>query len=354
MARTVVGLDIGTSAVRAAEVALRRDAPALTRFAQVGLAAGAVADGEVAESDLVVAGIKELWRRGGFKGKRVAISVANQKVVVRQVDLPYLAEAELRSSLQFQVQEFIPIPIEEAILDFQILEEFAGEKAERMMRVLLVAAQRDMINAFVAVVERAGLEPVAVDLGPFAALRALVERVPPVLAGREGEALIDIGAGVTTVVVHENGNPRFVRILPMGGADITEALVAALGIPPADAEALKARVGLARDGASPPSEGAARVIEERASAFVDEVRGSLDYYQAQPGAIRVAKALLAGGASRLPNLAARLGAAIHVPAEEAAALSRVTPGRLDLTPEQVSEISAVAAVAIGLAMGAGQ
>lgn len=351
MARPVVGLDVGTSAVRAAEVNARKDPPLLIRFAQVGLAGGAMVDGEIADPDLVVAAVRELWRRGGFKNRRVAMGVANQKVVVRQVDLPYLPEQELRGALQFQVQEFIPIPIDEAILDFQVLEEFLGEKGERMMRLLLVAAQREMIGAFVDVAQRAGLDPAVIDLSPFASLRALVGRVPGVLAGGEGEAIVNVGAGVTTIVVQENGNPRFVRILPMGGNEITEALVAGLGIPPADAEGVKGRVGVVPEGVTPPVEGAAEIIEQRAAAFIEEVRGSLDYYTAQASAVRVVRVVLTGGGSLLPNLASRIAGALHVPAEQASALARLKLGKLGLTPEQLAQISAVAAVPVGLAMG---
>lgn len=351
MPKAVVGLDIGTSAVRAAEVTGRKDPALLTRFAQIALPAGAVVDGEIADHEAVASKIKELWRRGGFRIKRVAIGVANQKVVVRQVDLPYMEEDELRGALQFSAQEYIPIPIEEAILDFQVLEEFPAEGGERMMRVLLVAAQRDMINAFVSVVQDAGLDPSVIDLTPFAALRPLIERTPSLMETREGEAVIDIGGGVTTVVIHEQGAPRFVRTLPSGGTGITDALVAALGIPHEDAEGVKARVGLAPEGAAPPVEGAGKIIEERAALFMDEVRGSIDYYQGQPGAVRVARVKITGGGARLPNLAQRLAGVLHLPVEEAQPLSHVKLGKLGLSPEQLVQMSAVAAVAVGLALG---
>lgn len=351
MPKGAVGLDIGTSAVRAAEVAARKGPPLLTRFAQIALPAGAIIDGEIADADAVVDKLKELWRRGGFRLKRVAIGVANQKVVVRQVDLPFMEESELRGALQFQVQEFIPMPIEEAILDFQVLEEFPGEDGQRMMRVLLVAAQREMIGSYIDVVQRAGLEPVLVDLTPFAALRPLIDETPGLLAESEGEAVIDIGGGVTTIVVHEAGAPRFVRILPMGGADLTDALVAGLGIPPEDAEAVKARVGLAADPSEAPEEGAGKILEDRASVFLDEIRGSLDYYGAQPGACHVVRAIATGGGARLPNIGPRLAGVLRIPVDEAQPLARVKLGKLGLEPAQLLQMSAVAAVAVGLSLG---
>src|SRR5687767_15016351 len=110
--------------------------------------------------------------------------------------MPAMDELELKGALQLQAQEFIPIPIEDAILDYQILEENTNAAGERVLNVLLVAAQRDMVNSFVGAAQSAGLDPAAVDLGSFAILRALGS-MTSLLGPREGEALIDIGAAVT-------------------------------------------------------------------------------------------------------------------------------------------------------------
>jgi len=346
----LIGLDVGTTAVRAAEVTSGKEGATLVRYAQVGLPSGAGPEGEVADLEATTAAVKETMRRGGFRSRKVACGVANQKVVVRQVDLPFMEDDELRSSLQFQVQEYIPIPVEDAILDFQVLEEFAGEDNERRIKVLLVAAQRAMVESLVTAVQAAGLDPVLVDLAPFAALRATTVELPSLLAQRESEALIDIGGGVTNIVLHEQGTPRFVRILPLGGSDITEALVSALGIPLEEAESVKARVGLAAEAGADVSEGAATIIEARASAFVEEIRGSIDYYLGQPNAAQITRVTLTGGGARLPNLRARLQAALHVPVEDADVFTRVSRGSA-FTQETVEEIHAAGAVAVGLALG---
>jgi type IV pilus assembly protein PilM len=348
--KPVIGLDIGTTAVRAAEIAYPKEGAMLVRFAQVGLPPTAAPDGEVQDVEAVSSAIRQALRDGGFKSKQCAVGVANQKVVVRQVDLPWMDEAELRSSIQFQVQEFIPIPVEDAILDFQILEESATDAGERRVHVLLVAAQRGMIDALVGAVSGAGLDPAVVDLAPFAALRAVTPEVTPILAGRESEALIDVGGGVTNIVLHEQGVPKFVRILPMGGADVTEALVSTLGIPVEDAESVKSRIGLAPEAGASVAEGAATIIEQRASAFIDEVRGSIDYYLTQPNAAQITRVSLTGGGANLPNLRARLGAALHLPVGEADPLMRARPGKA-FGPEETAAVSSVGAVAVGLALG---
>src|SRR3954463_13906122 len=170
--RTSVGFDIGTSGVRAAELSLGKNGATLERFGQVALPPGAVRDGEVVDVDTVANAIKHLWATTKFSSKKVVLGVANQKVIVRQVDLPWLPEAELRQSLAFQVQDFVPMPVEQAILDFHPVEEFTLD-GRRMLRVLLVAAGRDMVMAALQATTKAGLTATQVDLTPFAVLRSL-------------------------------------------------------------------------------------------------------------------------------------------------------------------------------------
>jgi type IV pilus assembly protein PilM len=349
MARSLLGLDIGSSSVRAAEVSTKTDPPTLERFASVALPRGAVTGGEVADPLALGAALKEVVRKGRFSVKRTAIGIGNQKVVVRQIDMPVMDEEELRGALQFQAQEYIPIPIEDAILDFQVLEEVTDDAGERVLKVLLVAAQRDMVNGFVSAVQQAGLDPAVVDLNPFAVMRALASS-STLLGPRQSEAVIDIGAGITNIVVHEQGKPRFVRILPMGGGDITDALVTGLQIDAVEAEEIKARIGLSPEGGPVAADGAAKLIEQRASAFVDEVRGSIDYYLSQPGSPRITTVIITGGGSKLPGLFERLGSAIHLPIEEGQPLGRVRLGKLSQTPDELGQLSAVCAVSIGLAL----
>src|SRR5687768_9796459 len=120
MAPRVIGLDIGTFAVRAAEVDVGGDRPTLLRFGQVTLPPGAVVNGEVEDSEAVGAALRRLWSESGFRAKQVVLGVANQRVIVRQAEVPAMSEDDMRSALRFEAQELIPIPLDEAILDFQI------------------------------------------------------------------------------------------------------------------------------------------------------------------------------------------------------------------------------------------
>jgi type IV pilus assembly protein PilM len=348
-ARRVVGLDIGTSGVRAAQLTTGTSGTTLERFGQVALPPGAVRDGEVVDADAVAAAVKQLWAQARFSTKKVVVGVANQKVVVRQVELPWLPAAELRRSLPFQVQDFIPMPVDQAVLDYHPLEEVRGSDGGRVLRVLLVAASREMVGRALRAVEKAGLQPSLVDLTSFAVLRSLVQPGSG-LEALQAEAIVDVGASVTNIVVHQGGVPRFVRILLMGGADITDAVAERLGVPLAEAEAVKQATGLPAVPGDEPHP-ASRAIESTGSAFVEEVRGSLDYYVSQPGAARIGRVVLSGGGSRLLGLAERLATATRLPVEAARPMARLTLGRTGLTPEQLAYVEPVVTVPVGLALG---
>src|SRR5580765_3145150 len=154
--RSAIGLDIGTSGVRAAELSFGRGQVTLEKFGQVALPEGAVRDGEVVDSDTVAAAVKQLWVHTKFSSKKVVIGVANQKVIVRQVDLPWMPVEDLKKSLAYQVQDFVPMPVDQAVLDFHPLEELTADGGNRILRGLLVAASRDMVNASLEAVQKAG------------------------------------------------------------------------------------------------------------------------------------------------------------------------------------------------------
>lgn len=344
----IIGLDIGSSAVRAAQVHVRGRGPAtLERFGQVVLPPDAVRDGEVIDRDAVTQSLVALWDRYGFKSRKVALGLANQQVVVRQVDLPYLPEAELRTSLSFQAQEFIPIPVEQAILDAHLLDTFETEDA-RFSRILLVAAQRTMVEAVTSCVRAANLDPVMIDLDAFAILRSIAREHPLTEPG--GELLLDIGSAVTKIVVHDNGTPTFVRTLLMGGEAITASLATALGISEEEAEHVKATAGMALSAAVPAHDTAVSVVTEPANRFVEEIRGSLDYYAAQEDAVPVGSVVLAGGGAQLPNLAERLAFALDLPVDHGHPMQHLKIGKVDR--EQLVEAEPYLAVAVGLALGA--
>jgi type IV pilus assembly protein PilM len=345
MAKGRIGLDIGSTAVRAAEIAGGDDA-SVVRAAQVPLPPGVVENGEVRDPSAVAESLRELWQRGGFKGRQVYMGVGNQRVVVREIALPWLPEKELRASLGLQVQEFIPMSVDEAVLDYDPVGEFEHEE-RRMLRMLLVAAQRAMVDVAIESVTMARLEPVGLDLIPFALVRAIGTVTEGMDLEEAGdEAIVDIGAHVTNIVVHGRGTTRFVRILPSGGRDVTMAIARATGVEDDVAERLK-RGEAVPDAPTP--EDARPVAMQRAGAFVDELRSSLEFYTAQTPGARIERVLISGGGSKLNGLLELLRGRIPVTVERGAVFQRVS-SKLSLSEEALGEAEPVLTVAVGLAI----
>jgi type IV pilus assembly protein PilM len=344
--KTRIGLDVGSTAVRAAELA-EGSPPTVVRAAQVPLPAGAVENGEVREVEAVSEGLRELWTRGGFKSRKVWMGVGNQRVVVREIALPTMPEKELRQSLGFQVQEFIPMPVDDAVLDYHVIEELEVD-GRQMLRLLLVAAQKAMVDTLVTSATNAKLEPMGLDLVPFAMVRA----VGATGAGMElertgGEAVVDVGAHVTNIVVHAAGETRFVRILPSGGRDITVAIARGLTVEDEVAERLK-RGEMVEDSPATPEQ-ALEVAMQRATQFVDEIRSSLEFYTAQTQGARIERVLISGGGSKLAGFIDIVRQRIPVTVEPGRVFSKVG-SQLSLSEEAQAEAEPVLATAVGLAI----
>lgn len=361
-----VGLDIGTDHVRFAQVKPAGATFQLTGYGMVGVPMGAVVEGEIVDVEAVAASIRELVRTSGLHPRNCAIGVSNQKVVVRLIDLPYMERAELQGAIQYQAQDYIPIPIEDAILDFQIIGDYVTTSDEHMMEVLLVAAQRDMVQDSVRAVEEAGLKLQQIDVTSFAIVRALVGPTQSVLPdeGEEaGEAtgIIHISSGLTNIAVVEKGIPRFTRVSALAGNQFTQAIANALNLTFDEAEDLKVRVGLPdidQRGQSefPPDIDPARAqtaqdaLEREVSKFIAEVRRSLDYYLTQATQVRtIRKILLTGSGAQLRFLAGYLEKGLQAEVRLADPLSWIQVAPQYSQMLQADRMGAVAA--IGLAMG---
>jgi len=311
-----VGLDIGTDYIRAAQIKFSGSGNTLVAYGAVAMPFGAVVEGEIVDPEAVSGAIRELWKRTGIRVKDVSVGVSNQKVVVRLIDLPFMERDELAGAIQYQAQDYIPIPVEEAILDFQIIGDYMTPGDEHMMEVLLVAAQRDMIQSVVDAVTGAGLKLAQVDVTAFALVRSLLGSQTGWLADEAdaGEALgvVHISSGLTNIAVVERGIPRFTRVSSLAGNQFTQAIANVLNLTFDEAEELKIRAGLPSieapetppPGAEPQvMQVAQEALEREANKFIAEVRRSLDYYLTQATQVRTIRRIyLTGTGSQLRNL----------------------------------------------------
>ncbi len=346
----VIGLDLGSTHVRAAELRLPRrgpkgdGTPTLVRYAEVPVPLGAIRDGEVEDAPVVTAALQELWARGKFSTRDVNIGVGNQRVVVRELELPWMPLAHVRASLPFQVQDLIPMPVEEALLDYYPTGEREGTSG-RMVTGMLVAATRDTVRANLMAVESAGLRPRMVDLNPFALLRALT----PGLRTDQTVALVEIGARITHVVIVAHGMPRFVRMLPSGGQNVTDAVAGALGIAAAEAEEVKRRVGIGY-ALSADLAAAGEAVSTVVRPLMEAVRNTFVYYSSNNPGAGIEVAVLTGGGSQLPGLDRYLASTSRltvVAGDPLAALKVAATAR----PEELARRAPSLSTAIGLASG---
>lgn len=336
---SIVGLDIGTTSIRAVEATRTKDRPVITNFGQVTLPENAVVGGVVKDDRAVTAALRELWTGQSFTSKCVALGVTHQQVIVREVEVSNLPPKEMRQALPFQVKEALPLPAEQAQLDFYPLED-PGTK--ETVRGLLIAAPKDLVLGMVRAVEAAGLFVEHVDLSCFAALRAGAH-----LAG-DSEAVVDIGAHITTIVIHTDGVPQIVRTIARGGDEITRTMAARLDMSISEAERLKRRVGLIKGEGPETSD----VVAEAIRPLINEIRSSFNYFASANPSERVRRLALVGGAALLPGLADRLTDIIGVPAFLPDPLQRVTDPRHGGRHDALGRFRSSAAVSIGLTLGA--
>ena len=302
MATSVVGLDIGHGVLRAAEVAgSTTSKPRLLRYHEVTFPADATREGEIVEPDVLVRALKQLWTAGKFKTRDVILGVGNQRVLTRDLSVPKVPLDRIKEALPFQVQDLLPIPVADAVLDFYPVSEAQGETGP-VIQGLLVAAAKSAVLANVRAVQAAGLNPVDVDLSPFALTRAL-------LAGQGGKgtiALVHVGATTTNVVIATDGVPQFVRIIPSGGEEVTAALANGLGMNAADAERTKSTLGLIREAYQPESMAASETVIRVTDDLLSGIRNTLAFYANTRPNDPIAGVMLSGGGSRLRGFPAAL------------------------------------------------
>ncbi len=361
-ARKVVCLDVGSSGLRAAQFSVRSTPVGgkscrLDRYAAVPLPPGAVSGGVVTDPAAVGKALRALWSAGRFSTKKVVFGLANDRVLVRQLDLDWMEPADFRKALSYSVADQIPMSVDEANLDYHVLEDIpAGPDldSERTLRILLVAAATEMVDTFLAALAEADLTAVKAELSPFALIRASAPNPPAETESEGAEAIVDIGADTLTVVVHANGQPRFVRTVgQLGGRVITGELQQKFGWSFDEAEAAKAQYGLPRQRAAGDDlvgleHPAQEAIEERVTGVVAEVRTTLNFFlSAGTGVRSLSRIVITGGGSRLTGLHERIAEAMGT---EVVTLSTPREVKSRLSAVTEDDLGAVALLS-GLALG---
>jgi type IV pilus assembly protein PilM len=294
--KSILGLDIGSSCVKAVEVAPRGNGFELLHLGVAPLPHDAIVEGAFLNASAIGDAIREAVDRSGSKAKHAAAAVAGHSVIVKKITVPAMTAAELEESIRWEAEQYIPFDVNEVNLDFEILQP--GD-AERPMEVLLVAAKRDMIDDYVNLIGDAGLSPAVIDVAGFA-----VENAFEVNLGSRGDevvALVNIGAQTSTINVVAGGVPSFTRDVATGGNQYTAEIQRALSVGFDEAERIKIgeRGPESQDVVPQEVEQAMRAVTNN---LVGEIARSLDFFGATAADKRIQRLVLAGGSSRIAGL----------------------------------------------------
>jgi type IV pilus assembly protein PilM len=338
--RHIVAVDFDRTAIRALEARASKNGTLQVRaYHEVALPEGVVLNGEVTEPATVATILKKLWKDARFSTKNVMLGMGEQRVVARDLVMPQLSAKETRALLPKRVQELIPMPVSDAIIDFYPVAPAAPTTEGPMVRGLLVAAYAEAVRANVSMVERAGLRVVGVDFLPFALQRAVGSRDGGVTA------IVEIGVSSTNVVVSVRGVPDFVRIIPIGGDDVLKTLMAAVGVSQSEAHHLL--MSAPRADENPAIVGA---ISEAMAELLTSIVNTLRYYSNTHDGVAVATLVVTGIASRMRSVENAIAQRTGIRLEEPTPFAHVKLPRAlrGFGPTEARKLGA----AFGLALGA--
>jgi type IV pilus assembly protein PilM len=369
VARTTIGIDVGTTSVRAVQVRRSRKRIKIVKLAEVPLEPGTVVAGEVRNPAALTEAVKQLWREGRFSSRNVTVGLSGPQTLVRQIDLPWEPDEIFRESLPLRVAADLPINPREMTLDFHPLE-IRKRGTALVQRSLIVAAVNVVAENTADALTSAKLKLKRADFSPFALIRTAVltagdgKPVPP--APEEGqeyscEVLVDVGGQITVIAIHDHGRPLFIRVVSGGSESVTSALADNLKLDVDVANAIKSAVGIGMVSPDPATqvllqdvtpakqEAAQQIVNMMAGSLVQVVRESVEYFLAvSPGVSGVDRILLSGGGSLLPGFGDRLSSELRAPVAMLNPVQALAKGKAakkkDLDPRMN--------VAIGLALGA--
>jgi type IV pilus assembly protein PilM len=348
--KRIVGLKIGASQLAAARVSNNGSAE-LLQVVREPLAPGVVVGGELRDPDALAVALKEFFDKYKLPKRGVRLGIANNRIGVRTFEIAGIEDQkQLANAIRFRAQEALPIPIDEAVLDYQILGEGVNEEGKPTQRVLLVVAYRELIDRYVNACKKAGIGLMGIDLEAFALLRAL-QAPPDSEADASSAALVVVAIGHerSTFAVSDGRVCEFTRALEWGGSALNVAIARALDAAPSEVEAVKRALtltdtsvpeGLTADQATKAREAMRKAIQ----TFARELVSSLQYYQSQPGSLGIGEIVLSGGTAHLEGLGDELERLIGVRVRVGDPLARMKVSKKVRESDQIGSF----AVAIGL------
>jgi type IV pilus assembly protein PilM len=341
--KQLVGLSIGASELAAA-VVVNNGRPKLVKAAQHSLPPDVVSGGEVRDSEALANEIAAFFSAADLPRKNVRVGIGSNRTGVRVFERPEVDDPrQLANAIRFRAYETLPIPIEEAMLDYHVVEDTTAPD-----RVLLAVAYRDLVDRFSATCAAAKIELAGIDIEAFALLRAVGGE--PLTAGQRAEAArvaVSIGHDRTTVAVSDGHVCEFTRVLDWGGARVTTAIERALEVNTGEAERIKRSLDISSQATESGDERTTKAVEaarREVNGLARELASSLHFYQDQPDSLGFAEIIITGGGAHLQGLAAQLEELIGISVRVADPFARVGSGHGISSGGQDGSL----AVAIGL------
>ena len=341
--RSVVGLDIGSSAVKAVELKAAGRGYRVAAFGTEAVPPDSIVDGAIIDGAAVADAIRRVFESKAFKTKEVAASLSGNAVIVKKISLPVMTSAELDESIYWEAEQYIPFDIQDVNLDYQILESGKSE-AGGTMEVLLGAAKKEKIADYTGVIAQAGRTPIVVDVDAFA-----LQNAYELNYGFEPGAvvvLLNAGASAININIIAGGQSVFTRDISLGGNAYTEAVQRELNLPFESAELLKK--GVPVDGAT--FEDVVPVLRAMTENVLLEVQKTFDFFKATAASERIDRIMLSGGASRVEGFTEALQERFGTAVEMFDPFRKVALDGKKYSQEQRETIAPTAAVAVGLAL----
>jgi type IV pilus assembly protein PilM len=343
--RQLVGLDIGSSAIKLVQLKESKGRYFLQKFGVKPLEPEVIVDGTVMDEGRVVSAIRELFEESNVKNKHVAISISGHAVIVKKISLPPMPDDELEGQVRLAAEQYIPFDINEVNIDFHVLPPDPSGDAQSDMSVILVAAKKDKINELTELVKGAGLIPVVMDVDAFAIENMHAVNYP--MAQDETTALVNVGASVMNVNIIRGGVSLFTRDIPLGGNRYTEAIQREMGMSYDEAEEIK-KGERANEGGGPLT----NVIDIVNAEVASEIARTVDYFKTSASNADLDRVLVCGGVARIKGLVQQLGDRMQVSVELANPFGEIDTSGSDADPDTLADMAPLAAVGVGLALRA--
>ena len=344
--RQLVGLDIGSSAIKVAQLKESKGRYFLQKFGVKPLEPEVIVDGTVMDEGRVVSAIQELFEEAHVKNKHVAISISGHAVIVKKISLPPMPDEELEGQVKLAAEQYIPFDINEVNIDFHVLSSDASDDQQGDMSVILVAAKKDKINELTELVKAAGLVPMVMDVDAFAVENMHAINYP--MAQEETTALVNLGASVMNVNIIRAGSSLFTRDIPLGGNRYTEAIQREIGLSFEEAEESKKKERSGdSDGVSLTG-----VMDSVNAEVASEIARTVDYFKTSTANAELSRVLVCGGVARAKGLIQQLGDRMQLPVELADPFAEIDITGCDIDPDVLADWAPSAAVGVGLALRA--